>query len=401
MGRSKAGVPFVIAGKELKLFIKDTQMLFFSLALPVVLIFLMVATFGAQARFHATAYVVNLDRGGRGEELVDRLSAIPELTVEVLDEATADSRLATSEIVNAIILPPGFSEAVAAGRAQIEVRRRGAGGTEGQIAVSYAAAIARELAGECLVAERVKAVLAGMGTFVPGPTVDARVSELFAGSRDNPRITVTEETVGGRPEPVVVFLPGLVTMVTLFSITLGAVGIVEERKKGTLERLMTTRLTRGEFLAGQWLGTLSKGLLQVVFLFGLAWVAFRIFTPASFAALLAFGVIAIVSVSGLGLVIAAISKTPEQANWIAVFFTMIMTVLGGSFFDVSGAKGALAVLSRLTYNFWANDGLRRIIVKGESLTSPAILTDITVLLALAAASWVVAILFFRLRGDGK
>jgi len=402
MDRRLGRRPLALAGKELKVFFLDAQMLFFSLALPLVLVFLMVATFGGQTQFRATAYVVNLDLGESGAEFVKRLGAVPELTVEVLDEASAARRLDHSNILSLLVIGPDFSEKLAAGESpEIVVRRRGTGGTEGQIVTSYAAGVARELAGEHTVADRVSQVLAAMGRPVPRPEVDVTVAALFARMREDPPLTVVEETVGARPDAVAIFLPGLVTMFTLFSITLTSVNIVNERKNGTLERLMTTRLTRGELMTGSWLGSLGRGLVQVVLFFSLAALVFRIFTPGSFLAVLAFSAVAVASVAGLGLVIASLSRTADQANWTAVFLTMVMSVLGGSFFEVSGSTGVVDVLSRLTYNFWANDGLRRIIVRGESLASPAILQDMAVLLGIAVLGWAVALAFFRLRGDER
>ncbi len=394
--------PFAIAGKELKLFFRDFQGLFFSLALPLVLIFLMVAAFGGQTSFHATAYVVNLDQGEAGAEFVARLDATPEITVETLTQAEAERRLEDTGILNYLVVGPDFTARLEAGETpEIKVFQRGTGGNEGQITNSYAIGIARSLTGEYLIARQVEAALAGIGHPVDPAVARAKVDDLFAEVKASPPVTVTEETVGARPEPVAIYLPGLVTMFTLFSVSLTSVALVEERKKGTVERLMTTRVSRGEYLLGNWLGSFGRGYLQVLFLFGLAWAAFRIFTPASFAAVLAFSAVAIFAVAGIGLVIAALSRTSEMANWVAVFFTMIMTMLGGSFFDTAGAKGIMAVLTRLTYNFWANDGLRRIISKGEALTSAPILKDMAVLIGIGLGAWAVALTFFRLRGDDK
>lgn len=394
--------PLALAGKELKTYFRDPQSLFFGLALPLVLILLMVASFSGANQFNAKAYVVNLDEGPSGADFVERLDAVPEITVEVLDGATAERRLGNSGIQNVIVIGPDFSARLDAGEAPpLAIRQRGTGGTEGQIVDAYAIGVARSIAGERLVVGKVSAILESIGRPVAEDLVRAKVAELTAEVEANPPVTVTTETVGARPEPVAIYLPGVVTMFTLFALTLTSVGLVEERKKGTLERLMTTRISRGELLSGIWLGNFGRGLVQVVFLFGLAWVFFRTFTPASFGAVLVFGVIAVASVAGLGLVIAAISRTSEQANWIAVFFTMLMTTLGGSFFDTAGAKGVMAVLTRGTYNFWANDGFRRIIVKSESLTSPAILRDIVILVAIGVVSWAIALAFFRMRGDDK
>ncbi len=394
--------PFVLAGKDLKTYFRDSQSLFFGLALPLVLTGLMVASFGGQTQFNAKAYVVNLDEGPAGAELARRLKAVPELTVELLDQSTAERRLADSDIVNVLVIGDDFSSRLEAGLApDLGVRQRGTGGTEGQIANSYAAGLARTIAGEYLVARQAGAVLASAGQPVSQALVEAKVAELFAEVRGDPPVTVAEKTVGVRADPVTIYLPGLVTMFTLFAISLTSTTLVEERRKGTFERLMTTRLTRGELLTGFWLGALGRGFTQLVVLFGLAWIAFRIFTPASFLTIMTFGVVAVASVSGIGLAIAALSRTAEQANWVAVFFTMIMTTLGGSFFDLSGAKGILAVLSRWTDNFWANDGLRRIMIKGEAITSPALVKDMIVLVAIGLASWAVALAFFRLRGDER
>ncbi len=394
--------PLALAGKDLKLFFKDGQALFFSLALPLVLVFLMVAAFGGQTQFNAKAYVVNLDQGAAGTEFIQRLDEVPEVTVEVTDQALAERRLEASNIYSYIIIGPDFSAKLEAGEAPpLTIRQRGTGGTEGQVANSYAIGIARELAGERLLARKVQAILASIGRPEDLAVAMAKVEELYAQAKATPAMTVAEQAVGGRPEVAAVYLPGLVTMFTAFAIALTAVGLVEERKNGTFERLMTTRLSRGELLSGTWLGSFARGMVQVVVLFVLAWIFLRIFTPASFAAVMVFGMISVTAVAGLGLVIASIARTPEQANWIAVFSTMIMTVLGGSFFDTAGAKGLLGLLTRFTYNFWANDGFRRIILKGEGLTSAGILQDGAVLVGIGVASWAIALAFFRMRGDAK
>jgi ABC-2 type transport system permease protein len=394
--------PLALAEKELKMYFSDTQMLFFSLALPLVLIMLMVAAFGGEVEFRATAYLVNLDKGLYGAELIQRLEDVPGIEVNLLNVDIAGQTLEDAEIVNVVIIEEDFSEKISAGEApEIKIQQRGTGGTEGQIVNSYVEGIAREFSAQKLAARQVSEMLAATGMVIPKELVEKEVAAQFAAAEKNPPVVVKEEAAGARPEPVNLYLPGLVTMFTLFALSLTAVNLVEERKKGTLERLMATGITRAELLAGTWLGNFGRGLVQVIFLFGLAWVFFRIFTPATFASVLVFGAIAVASVSGIGLVIAAISRTPEQANWIAVFFTMIMTILGGSFFDTSGLEGVMAVLTRLTYNFWANDGFRRIMLRGESLGSPALAKDIVILVGIGVLGWALALALFRLRGNEK
>ena len=107
--------PLALAGKELKIFFRDPQMLFFSLAMPLVLIMFMVATFGSPQDFHATAHLVNLDRGLWGAELVERLKEVPGMTVNLLDANTAERKLEEAALVNVVFIGEDFSEKLSAG----------------------------------------------------------------------------------------------------------------------------------------------------------------------------------------------------------------------------------------------------------------------------------------------
>ena len=97
-------------------------------------------------------------------------------------------------------------------------------------------------------------------------------------------MAVAEEVVGGSPDFINQFLPGIVVMYVLFSLTLSARVIVEERKRGTLERLLTTRLSVGGLYFGKFMSSVFRGFIQTFILLGLSYIVFRFFTPVSFLA---------------------------------------------------------------------------------------------------------------------
>ena len=178
---SRSSRILALAGKELKVFFADFQQLFFSLALPVVMVLVMTAAFGGETSFHATAYVVNLDRGSLGSELVSRLDEQPEIDVELLEQETADERQGRSQVLSVIVIGPDFTEQLEAGRSpNLTIRRRGTGGDEGQIAASCAIAVAHQLVSERLTVARARAVLSGMGVDIPEGAVRQKVSALYA-----------------------------------------------------------------------------------------------------------------------------------------------------------------------------------------------------------------------------
>ena len=119
------------------------------------------------------------------------------------------------------------------------------------------------------------------------------------------------------------------TIFVLFAITLSARAIVEERKKGTLERLLTMRLSVGQLFMGKYLASVLRGFVQTFMLLILTYVVFRLFTPISFVETLVVALVFSAAGGALGLVIASVSRTEDQATWIAVFFTMALTMLGG------------------------------------------------------------------------
>jgi ABC-2 type transport system permease protein len=209
---------------------------------------------------------------------------------------------------------------------------------------------------------------------------------------------VAETLVGNSPDPIKQFLPGIITMFVLFAISLGAQVIVDERKKGTLERLLTTRLTRGELFAGKFLSGVLRGFIQTVILLALAWAVFGLFTPLSFLEVLVVALVFAAAASALGLVIAALARTADQATWIAVVFTMLSVVLGGTFFHAT--KGSVFdTLGKFSLNTYANDAFVAIINEGKSLGD--VWSNVGLIALVAAVALVLSRLFFKPVPGGK
>ena len=95
-------------------------------------------------------------------------------------------------------------------------------------------------------------------------------------------------------------------------------------------------------------------------------MVFQLFTPLSFIEALVIALVFAAAASALGLVIASIAHTEDQAVWIAVVFTMVMVMLGGTFFEISEGS-VLYTISRASINTYANDAFRAIIAQGGSL----------------------------------
>ncbi len=357
----------IVALREVRTYLQDKADLAFSLLLPIAIFALMYGAFGGESMFHGTAHVVNEDQGGTYSTLfLERLNELDNLDVELFSLSEADSKLDRSDLLMVFYIPKGFSDKLTSGEpTQLIFKQRGNGGQEGQIVASLIRGVAEEMNQEFQVYGQVKNTLAGQD--IPTDRIQMTVQRFLDREQEYPIVGVREETVGTSPDPVNQFLPGIVTMFVLFAVTLTARAIVEERKKGTLERLLTTRLSVGQLFVGKFLASISRGFVQTLILLVLAYIIFQLFTPLSFVEALVIALIFAAAAGAMGLVIASIVRTEDQAVWIAVVFTMVMVMLGGTFFEISEGS-ALYTISRFSLNTYANDAFKTIIAQGGSLT---------------------------------
>lgn len=385
-----------IALKEVRDFLGDKGDLSFSLLLPVIIFALIYGAFSGSTQFNGTAYIVNNDSGNFSTLLIDRLSKYEGLSIQLLTSEEADRKLSRSDIQMALEIPAGFSDKLNANQStQLIFKQRGNGGTEGQIIASLVRGAAEGISQDILVKNNVKTNLAN--TPIDPQKIEITVQKFIEREESNPVVTLKESLLGAKPDPVNQFLPGIMTMFVLFSINLTAQGLVEERRKGTLERLLTTRLTVGQLFLGKFLAYVLRGFIQTLILLLLAYAVFGLFTPVSFLAALVLALIFASAASTLGLIIGSIARTDNQAVWISVFFTMLMVMLSGTFFPVSEGT-TLYTLSHFSLNTYANDAFRTVINQG---TLAGAGTDILVMLGVAAVGLVLSRLIFRAGQGGK
>jgi ABC-2 type transport system permease protein len=214
-------------------------------------------------------------------------------------------------------------------------------------------------------------------------------------------VIITQQSVTGEAEtinPLVFFGAAQALFFMTFTASGGALSVLEERRDGTLQRLVTTPTPRVTILLGKLVGTFVNCVLQVTLLFiFLTIVGSILMGRAEFIwgdnPLLVFVVILAASLAacGLGAFIASLAGTPEQGNIITSIISIFFGLLGGAFFNVQ-AIPALAPLSRLTPNYWAGDAFTRL-----ALNQADIGTNLLVLLAIGAGLFGVGFVIFSRR----
>jgi len=388
---------FYIMLKEAKDFFQDKGDLAFSILLPVLIFGLIYGAFGSNLQFTATAHIVNEDSGQYSTQLLEILQSNDGISLELLTREEADTRLERSAILMAAYIPKDFSSKLAAGQpVQIIFKQRGNGDTADQIVFSLIQGAANKIAGNLQVLNQVQADLAGHN--IHPQQIAVVVDQIQAEGQQNPAVAIKETNFGSQPDPVNQFLPGIMTMFVLFAVNLTAQALVDERRKGTLERLLTTRLKIGELFIGKFMAYTARGFIQTVLLMLLAYAVFQVFTPLSFLQAIVMALLFASACSTIGLIIGSLCKTQNQATWISVFFTMLMVMLSGTFVAVSEGT-ILGTLSHFSINTYANDAFRALITRGGSLAD--ITSEIMVRVGVTVVGLIISRFLFRATQGGK
>jgi ABC-type multidrug transport system permease subunit len=200
------------------------------------------------------------------------------------------------------------------------------------------------------------------------------------------------ETIGSRYIDWLV--PGLLGM-NIMGTGLWGVGfsIVQARTKKLLKRLVATPMSKTAYLASHVLSRLLFLALETIIIVGFAWVAFDVRVHGSLAALalLAFG--GALSFGGLGLLLASRARTIEAVSGLMNLVMLPMWVLSGVFFASSNFPDAMQPFIRALPLTALNDALRAVVNEGLVLT--AVSSELAILAAWGAGSFVLALKLFR------
>ena len=351
----------LIARREIRSHLSDVADLAFGLALPVLLTLLILAVFGTPD-FFPTAHLVDADGGDAAWAFRGRLADRAQL--EILDADEAHRLLERSAIHHVLWIPEGFGAALASGEgAGLRILRRGSGSLEGQVVSAIAHAVLSELAVEADAYRRVRIFADNLGIEPGTVDIDARTDAFLEREAAAPLVGVTTRTVGAVPDMALRTVAGILSMFLLFTVTLGAAGIVEERRSGIVERMKTVGVRPWDLFGGKMAAGIFKGMLQAGIM--LALLALLDSPPPAVRLLgaLGFSILALLTFGILGLLLGGLARTREQALWAAILFTMISSVSGGTFFEIS-ASPTTAAIARVSPVYYAIQGLQAILEGG-------------------------------------
>jgi ABC-type multidrug transport system permease subunit len=376
-----------IARKTLLEYLREPQLFLFILAGPALLILLWYVIYiPVKDRMgdFLKIQVLNLDSGTEGAALIDALRAIefegkPACDVKVIGRRNDELiSLREGKAALMIVIPEGFSEALAGARAGGSVPAPPELEYVGDIA-SYNYVFAKSFI-DAAVRGFVQ-MQSGLGEPVSGSY------EFLPGTGTNADFDFA--------------VPGLLVFSLLFLIISSASSLVQEEMHRTLNRFRLARVSGFELVAGVTLAQMVLAVMEVSTGFLLA-VALGyghgtdLLQPARICLLLGVSVLFTVPVVGLGMITAAFSRTDGEAASLGSIFLVPLVFLSGILFPMPAAPlfavGGRAVgLYDLLPSTLAAEAIRKAVLLGDlpSLAWPVA----GLLLQSAAILWIGAGLY--------
>ena len=218
-----------------------------------------------------------------------------------------------------------------------------------------------------------------LGVDSPSPErLQQQLLALLTDGEDAVTITDAAAEVGGI-DLKTQLAAGMATFFLFFTVQFGVLGLLEEKRQGTLTRLLASPVPAWQILFSKLLVSFILGVasMAVLIAFSALLLGAEWGNYLGVAVLVVAGVMAAVSTITL---VVGVADTAEQAGAIQSMLALVLGILGGSFFSVARSGALAATVSRLTPHYWFGEGLVQL-SGGQSWT--AALGPAAVMLAFA------------------
>jgi ABC-2 type transport system permease protein len=374
----------LIAAKDLRQRIRDRSVILFAIVAPLGLATIFSQLLAGTTGFHATWIVMDADRGELARvfrtDVVGSMERAGAATVrDSASDGEARAAVAAGDADAAFFIPEGFTAAVTAGQtASIEIigarartlstevaRSLAERFADGIAAVELSASTASALAGRQLTGEEIAAVVAA--ATAGGPSI--RLENVEAGLRQLDAPTH--------------FSAAMAILFLFFAAQAGLLSLFEERRQGTLARILAGPVGPGTILLGKTFGSFLTGVgamtilvLATTQLLGAQWGP-----PFAVALMVVAAVVASIGITAL---VTSFMRTQDGAGSASSAVAITLGILGGTFAPTAQAPELMQTVSLLTPHGWFLRGLGDLQEPGASVA--VALPAIAVLLAMGLAT---------------
>lgn len=369
----------LIAENIIKRALRNKKELVLMLLLPVMAVCIITYATGSNNAQTVSAGLVNLDEGIYGSKMVSYIKGIENLKIVSLKNSNYAESIKNSAVNFVIVIPEGFSDEIAFGqKTSITFYSSGTNETSekikslinGQIMNYYIIDSAANKIHSASGMEKVQ---------IAGKMFDAikngNVSSAYSLSKSSTYSKVNESLISSIGFAI------MFMMVLIFN-TIGT--IMEDKKNLTLARICTFQVQGWEIAAGNIIGSLFLGILQLIPVTVSIGIIYKVKLPdlmAIFMILVCF----IAAVIGIGVGVSGLIKNSFVPSLIIAEVIFPTCLVGGCFIPDSMLPSFMSRIGYVVPQKWVLDAIRDV-MNGAAISGIAFKAGIILLFGLAFAT---------------
>lgn len=389
--------------KDLTLFFHDRRSVLLTFLLPVILITLFAFAYGSIGDFDGRSepvklLVSDLDKTSSSKEIIHKIDSLKDIKIIISDSSTPKEQVVKGKYPGALLIYKGFKDSLEAGKSMpIELVYDRSREMEVGILQQNLISILMSSTGEIIVKKSIEKYLQDQFPDIDKSTSDQIITTAIKKDSSSPAIKWTS-VVGVKNDTklgLIQAVAGTAILMLLFSVAGVGTSILEEKENGTINRLLYSPLKSSSILYGKMLFAFVISILQLTAMFLFAWLIFNMDLSVNFPALILMIIATAFAVSSLGIFLAALAKTRQQAQNLSTIVILVMSAIGGSMIPLFIMPSILQKIALLSVNYWGIQGFYDIFWR--NLPLEAILPKILILVSIGIITTSASVQLFKKR----
>jgi len=337
----KAEIIWASFKADIQSFYRSKATLFWTLLFPILLILMFGAIFSGVGDAEYELIVVDYDNSDTSETFIQVLNDtnILNTKLEVVDEKSISSYIKDEDIKRLITIPKGFEETLGAFQMGFDEN------ATTNISFYFDQS---EQQTNSIVRSVISAVVIEFNKNISGGKDIILIDDI--------------ETISGEFEFIDFFLPGMIGFTIMQTCIYGSLERnTKFRKDGILRKLLTTPITRTEWILSKMLFQLFLSFVSAFLIIGLGVAVFGLnihITALMFVLIIATSFL----FTGMGMVIGRFVKDEESAGMAGGAVTFPMMFLAGTFFSLESMPGFLQTIAKVMPLYYVNEGFRNAMI---------------------------------------
>ena len=298
---------------------------------------------------------------------------------ETASYEAARNQLVEGNLKGIIIIPQGFSDALAAGQpATVRVTVDETNPTTASVVQSEISAIFN----------------------IIGSSMSTQNINSMDGGRVNPAfimqpISITNiPLISGVSSSFQFLAPGFMALTVITGSLQGvAAAISREKEQGTMDGLLASPIPHMSIILGKVAAQTVRGLIQGFLILGLSMVLFGVQIYGSPIIMLIVMVLGTASFVGVGIIMTAVAPDQETAQMMTIILQFPMMFISGILFPIDQLPGWLQLIGKALPLYYAADALRKVIILNATLAT--IMPDVLILIVYTILTMAAAIPLFE------